>query len=172
VTRSLTSMPPDLDGWCSTDARGADGVIESTQRVRAPGPFVEPSHDGARRLGRAYWAEVRRASHGLVRCRESDRGVELLALGLRPALLTFEPAQLAVESKGVSCSYRIAGGLLARRAGGTLTLTQTSCERDELRVTVTGFLPRLGMLYGPFELRVHHAVSRRYFRRLAREAGR
>ncbi len=125
---------------------------------------------GARRLGRSYWLEVRRASHGLVRCRESDSGVQLLLLSIRPALLTFASAEVTVDSDEIRCSYRIAGGLLARREGGTLSLTQRSGERPELRVEVEGFFPRLGVLYEPLERRFHVSVSRRYLARLINEA--
>ncbi len=154
------------DGWRSLDRRRADGAIDSAQRVLATRASVERSGDGARELGRAYWLEVRRASHGLVRCRESDGGAALLLLGLRPALLSFEPAQVTVDGETVGCSYRIAGGLLARRAGGTLSLTQRSGERTELHVAVEGFFPRLGVLYGPLERPFHVSVSRRYLTRL------
>ena len=104
-----------------------------------------------------------------MRCREGEDRTELLLLGFRPALLAFAPARITVDGEKVSCSYRIAGGLLARRAGGTLTLTQWSGEHPELHVAVEGFFPRLGVLYGPLEQRFHVSVSRRYFARLIDE---
>jgi hypothetical protein len=163
-------MPAPLDGWRSLDRRRADGAIDSAQRVLVERAPVELSADGARRLGRGYWLEVRRASYGLVRCREADGGAELRLLRLRPALLSFGPARLTAGCEEVRCSYRIVGGLLARRAGGCLSLTQRGSTDPELHVEVEGFFPRLGVLYGPFERRFHVSVSRRFFARLIDEA--
>ena len=150
----------------SSDRRRRDGAIETAQRVVAPHPLVESTDEGARSLGRGYWLAVRSISRGLVRCRESDGGVALRLFGFRPALLTFGPPQVAAEPDGVSCTYEITGGLLARRAGGTLRLLQTAGRPVELCVSVAGFFPRLGVLYGPFQRRFHASVSRRYFSRL------
>jgi hypothetical protein len=66
----------------------------------------------------------------------------------------------------VTCTYEIAGGLLARRPGGTLGLEQTGGSRPELSVTVAGFVPRVQLLYEPLERLFHASVSRHYFRRL------
>jgi hypothetical protein len=162
-------MGRELDGWRSTERRGRDGAIDSEQRALAACPVAQLSDGGARLLGRRYWLEVTRASRGLVRCRESDDGVELLLLGFRPPLLAFGPAQVAVDRDLISCSYPIRGGLLARRAGGTLSLVQTGRERPELRVAVKDFAPRLGMLYEPLQRRFHVSVSRRYLSRLVAE---
>jgi hypothetical protein len=103
-----------------------------------------------------------RSTLGLVRVRERIDGVELRVPGLRPALLALEPANVAVAHDRVACTFRIAGGVLARRSGGTLTSTQVGLETAELRVAVKGFHPRLGLLYAPLEHRLHASVSRRY----------
>jgi hypothetical protein len=155
------------DGWGSTDRRGDDGSVESTQRALAPRPVVPVSDGGARRLGRAYGLGVRRAGRGLVRWREDDRGVEVRLLGLRRPLLTLGPAQPSIGGDRVGCTYAIVGGLLARRPGGTLALAQSG---RELEVAVTGFAPRLAVVYRLLERRLHVAVSRRFFRRLIAEA--
>jgi hypothetical protein len=162
-------MRSRLDGWYTLETRRADGAIDSAQRVLATRALVEPSRDGARRLGRGYWSAVTRASLGLVVCRESADGAALHLLGFRPALLTFAPARLTADAETVTCAYEITGGLLARQAGGSLVLTQRSGERTELHVEVEGFFPRLGVLYGPVERRFHILVSRRYLARLIAE---
>ena len=111
-------------------------------------------------------------SRGLARCdafdirsvhvRESTDSVKLRVLGLRPTLLALEPANVPVANDRVPCTFRIGGGVLARRAGGTLMLTQIGVETAELRVAVKGFHPRLGLLYAPLEERLHASVSHRY----------
>ena len=150
------------DGWQSIESR-RNGAVDSEQWALSPQPVVEPTLDGAQRLGREYWRAVRRSTLGFVRSRESEDGVELRVLGLRPALLVFEPAHVAVTDDRVTCTFRIVRGVLARRAGGTLSLTQVGLATPELRVAVKGFYPRLGFLYAPLEQRLHASVSRRYF---------
>lgn len=162
-------MRVGLDGWRSTAHRSPDGSIDSRQWIAVRTPLVEHSPDGARELGRSYWLAVGRASRGVVRCREREDGVALLLLGLRPALLTLGPAELAADAERVSCSYRITGGLLAARAGGTLTLEQTSGGDAEIQVGVRGFTPRLGLVYDRLQRRLHDSASRRYFRELSAE---
>jgi hypothetical protein len=131
--------------------------------VVAPYRVVASTEEGARSLGRSYWLATRSASRGLVRSRESDRGVELRLLGFGPALLSFAPAGVAADGERVSCAYEIRGGLLTRRAGGTIRLVQASGASPELCVSVEGFFPRLSVLYGPLQSRFHAWVSRRYF---------
>jgi len=163
-------MPLELDGWRSRDRSRGDGAIDSAQRAVVTGRLAEPSDDGARKLGHGYWLEVQRATRGLVRCRESDRGVRLLPLGLRPALLALGPARVAVDRDRIRCSYDVLGGVLARRAGGSLTLAQTGLERAEVCIAVEGFFPRLGVLDRRFVRRFHASVSRRYLGRLVEQA--
>jgi hypothetical protein len=162
-------MPLELDDWRSTQRRNADGSIDSRQWIVARTPLVDHSPDGARELGRSYWLAVGRASRGLVRCRESGDGVELRLLGLPGALLTLGPAELAAGAQRVSCSYRITGGLLAARAGGTLTLAQTSGGHAEIEVGVSGFVPRLGLLHDRLQRRLHDSASRSFVRQLSAE---
>ena len=150
------------DGWQSIESR-RNGAVDSEHWALSPQPVVEPTLDGAHRLGREYWRAVRRSTLGLVRSRESDDRVELRLLGLRPALLVFEPAHVAVTDDRVTCTFRIVRGALAQRAGGTLSLTQVGLATPELRVAVKGFYPRLGLQYAPLEQRLHASVSRRYF---------
>jgi hypothetical protein len=78
--------------------------------------------------------------------------------------------ETAVDARGLSCRYRIVGGLLARLPAGTLTLAQLSEPPYELRATVTEFVPRLSTgLYEHLQRRIHVAVSRRFFRALLQE---
>ena len=154
-------MPRLPDGWQSTVSR-RDGAVDSEQWALSPQPVVAPTTEGARRLGHEYWRAVTRSTLGLVRARESGGGVELRLLGLPPALLALERAYVGVEHDRVACTFRIVGGVLTRRPGGTLTLTQVGLETAELRVAVKGFHPRLGLLYTPLEQRFHASVSRRY----------
>ena len=78
----------------------------------------------------------------------------------------------------MSCRYAIEGGLLALRAGGSVTLAQrVAGEQHEISVTVEEYLPRLaarpgapwwtGALYAKGQSPFHAAVSRRYFQLLA-----
>jgi hypothetical protein len=164
-------MRHELDGWRSVHGRGADGSIESDERVTVDSPVVERSEAGARLLGERYWREVASASRGLVRARRAGDGVELRLFERGPSLLRFGPAETTHDAEDVRCRYSIRGGLLARRAGGTLTLSQTGAGRPELRAAVHGFAPRLGAQpYERIQRRLHVAVSRRYFRSLIDEA--
>lgn len=169
-----------LDGWCSTHWHDAEGAIGSEQRALAPRTVVELSDRGATLLGSRYWHEVGRASRGIVRARTSSRGVVLRLAPFGPALLVFGPQETAVQSDKVSCRYPIVGGVLARRPGGALTLSQRGGETVELVARVNGFHPRLavrpgrprwsGALYEQIQARMHVAISRRYFGRLLAEA--
>jgi hypothetical protein len=157
-----------MDGWESWQHRTADGAIESEQRVVLARPVVEFSAAGAERLGRAYWREVRRLTGALVRMRERDGAVELRLLGRGPVLLRFGRPTFEATQTQATCSYPIAGGLLARRAAGEISFEQ---QPGSLRSTIHGFFPRVAF-YDRLQGRAHVAVSRRYFRRLIAEAGR
>ncbi len=164
-------MHVELQGWRSVQGRGPDGSIDSDERVIVARTVVERSEAGARSLGERYWREVNRASRRLARGRTTEGGVELRLLGRGPCLLRFGRAEIAGDGDDVSCRYPILGGLLARRPGGALTLSQTGCDQPELRAAVTGFVPRLrGPLYAQIQRRAHIAISRRYFGRLIQEA--
>jgi hypothetical protein len=141
-------------------------------------PVVEASEAGARTLGITYWRAVDRLTRGGVRASWTGDGGRLKLLG-STTLLSFGPAQLSFDGGVVSCQYAIQGGLLALRAGGLVTLAQRpEGDRQELSVTVEGYLPRLaaragapawtGMLYAKGQTPFHAAVSRRYFALLLR----
>jgi hypothetical protein len=148
-----------LEGWKH------DETSESASLAQ---PVVERTADGARQLGDRYWAEVARASRGLVRPRPTAGGVELRVLGHGPLLLRLAGPELAVADERISCRYRVVGGLLARVPAGALTLTQSPTE---LRAAVTEFTPRLRRgLYAQLQRRIHIAISRRYFHALIRGA--
>jgi hypothetical protein len=154
-----------LQGWHSLHA--LDGSTESLLLAQ---PVIAHSEEGARRLGDRYWAEVAAASRGLVQTRRTRDGVELRILGRGPVLLRLTGPDMAVKTGGISCRYRIVGGLLPRLPAGTLTLSQISKPQHELRATVTEFVPRLSSgLYERLQLRVHVAISRRFFRALIDE---
>jgi hypothetical protein len=151
--------------------------VSSETRVVLTRPAVEASHEGARRLGTAYWQEVRAFSRGLVRPRVGVDGVELVAAGVG-VLLRFGPPETAVEDGVVECRYPIRGGVLAAAPGGWLVLAQSEGEQVELRLAVEGFHPRLARrgrlararagLYDALQAPLHADVSRRFLDRAAR----
>ena len=141
-------------------------------------PVVEASESGARVLGVTYWRSVDRFTRGCVHASWNGGGGRLRLLG-GATLLTFGPPELAFENGVVSCRHEIRGGLLAVRAGGSVTLAQRpEGEQHELSVTVEEYLPRLaarvgapwwtGALYAKGQSPFHAAVSRRYFDLLVR----
>jgi hypothetical protein len=151
-----------LEGWRSAQARGADGAIESDERISVSVALVPSTDEGARMLGERYWAEVRRASFGLVRLHPSAHGNVLRVFGV--PLFRFGAMELVSGSSGVRCSFPIGGGILARRPGGALVLSQTAGPEPELRAAVEGFVPRLSARpYDRIQRRIHVGISRRYF---------
>ena len=154
--------------------RGPAGTIDSDERIMATRPVVDATGDGARELGERYWAEVRRASLGLVRLRPTRDGSELQLHPLQAPLLRFGPTEVYAGADGIACRFPIRGGLLARREGGALLLSQSGGSVSELRAALTGFVPRLGprpgyprwtgSLYDQLQRRIHVAISRRFFR--------
>lgn len=170
-----------LNGWETNERVLESGAFESRQRVLARELLVEHSESGARWLGLAYWQAVGAFTHGGVRARWSAEGGRLVLLGVA-SLLCFGPAELACSEDIVSCRYSIRGGLLALRAGGSVTLAQRRAgEEVELSVVVEEYLPRLaaragapwwtGAVYAKGQSPFHAAVSRRYFELLASRAG-
>ena len=156
------------------------GGFESTQRVLASGPVVDRSESGARWLGIAYWRAVNRVTRGGVCARWTNDGGRLTLGGA--SLLSFGVPELAFSGEVVSCRYAIEGGLLALRAGGSVTLAQRRADDGiELSVVVEEYLPRLaarlgapgwtGALYAKGQRPLHAAVGRRYFELLASRAG-
>jgi hypothetical protein len=139
---------------------------------------VPESRDGAAELGDRYWAEVERFAGRLVRVVRTPGGVELRLLRGGPCLLVLGPAELTASDGLVVCSHAIVGGLLARRPGGRLALSQSGAGGVELRSAITGFFPRLGRgpgrsgpLYAHLQSRIHVRISRRYFRALIEGRG-
>jgi hypothetical protein len=167
-----------VTGWETWECVVESGSFESRQRVLVAGPAVEASEAGARTLGVVYWQAVDHFTRGVVRASWAGDGGKLKLLS-GATLLTFGPAELSFNGGLVSCRYAIEGGRLALRAGGSLTLAQRREDhRQELSVTVEGYLPRLaaragappwtGMLYAKGQSPFHVAVSRRYFELLVR----
>jgi hypothetical protein len=167
-----------VTGWETSERVLQSGGFESRQRVLVAAPVVDASEAGARTLGLTYWRAVDSFSRGVVRASWTGDGGKLKLLG-GATLLTFGPAELSFDGGLVSCRYPVQGGLLALRAGGSVTLAQRP-ERDqqELSVMVEEYLPRLaaragapawtGMLYAKGQSPFHAAVSRRYFELLLR----
>jgi hypothetical protein len=148
------------------------GAFESVQRVALPAPVVAWTTSGARTLGERYWSEVQRSTLGLVRARKASTEPELRLLGRGPVLLRFGAPELVATAELVACLYPICGGLLVRAPGGSISFSQAGSRPVELRSAIDGFFPRLaGMVYRQ-QARLHAALSRRYFARLWREAGR
>lgn len=155
--------------------------MESGQRVELRAPVVAFTDEGARTLGRVYWAVVARSTAGLVRRRRASPGTVLCILGRWPALLRFGEPEIEVSPSLVVCRYPITGGLLARRPGGDISFAQSGGEQPDLRSSIRGFFPQLaartggprwtGALYEHLQSRAHVAISRRYFTRLL-EGGR
>ena len=167
-----------MTGWETSERVLESGAFDSRQRVLVAEPAVEASEAGARTLGITYWRAVDRLTRGGIRASWTGDGGRLKLLG-GVSLLTFGPAQLSFDGGLVSCRYAIQGGFLALRAGGSVTLAQRpEGDRQELSVTVEGYLPRLaartgaptwtGMLYAKGQTPFHAAVSRRYFELLLR----
>ena len=173
--------PLVLHSWHTSERMLDSGGFESTQRVRASEPVVESSESGARWLGIAYWQAVNRFTRGGVRARWAHDGGRLTLLG-GASLLSFGTPELEFSGEVASCRYAIQGGLLALRAGGSVTLAQRRAHEEvELSVIVEEYLPRLaarlgaptwtGALYAKGQSPLHAAVSRRYFELLASRAG-
>jgi hypothetical protein len=171
-------MVVPLTGFETSERVLESGGFESRQRVLVAEPVVEASEAGARTLGVTYWQAVDRFTRGGVRAswRGGEGRLKLLGGG---TLLTFGEPQLSFEAGLVSCRHAIQGGLLAARAGGSVTLAQRpEGDRQELSVTVEEYLPRLaaragapawtGMLYAKGQSPFHARVSRLYFEFLLR----
>lgn len=156
----------DLVGWASTQRTGADGAVDSEQRVTVDRPVVACSEEGARQLASRYWVALRRLGRGLLAVREHAGGVDVRVLGRGPLVLVLGPLETTHSRTSAAAAHPILGGLLARRGGGSISFEQTVGERVELRSRITGFYPRRGPFYALVQRRLHLAVSRRYFRRL------
>jgi hypothetical protein len=164
--------------WTTTEHLHDSGAFESVQLTVVSGPAVEESEAGARWLGMAYWRSVTDVTRGAVRATWSAQGGRLRLLG-GPTLLRFGLPVLRHDGGLISCRYTIEGGLLALRAGGTVTLQQRRRgDEHELSVDVEGYRPRLappagwpswaGVLYARGQQPFHAAVSRHYFDIVAR----
>ena len=167
-----------VTGWETSERILETGAFESRQRGFVAEPVVDACEAGARTLGVTYWQAVDRFTRGAVRASWTGGGGTLNLLG-GATLLTFGQPELSFDGGLVSCRHAIQGGLLALRAGGSVTLAQRpEGDQQELSVTVEEYLPRLaaragappwtGMLYAKGQSPFHAAVSRRYFELLLR----
>jgi hypothetical protein len=165
----------DLTGWSSTERISPSGAVQFEQLVTATRPLVEQSEAGARELAKSYWMAVESTTRRLVRARERNGEIRLVLFG-RLTVLRFAAPETVVDGAGVLTRFPIAGGLLARSPGGSITFSQSAPPAVQLRATIDGFFPRLagrpgapswtGALYRHVQQRIHTNVSRRYFRRL------
>jgi hypothetical protein len=132
----------------SVSVKHDDGTIDTFQRAHV-GSELDPAE-----LERLYWDEIGRATMGATRF---SRGAIRFA-GVGPAILRFGPP--------LDGSRAIAGGLFARRAGGTISW---QADHEHTSVTVEGFAP---LLIGPLwriEAWFHDRIGRRFLARVARE---
>jgi hypothetical protein len=159
--------------WQTTERVLECGAFESKQWTLIAEAVVESSESGARWLGVTYWQAVDRFSHGSVRARWTGSGGRLTLLG-GLSLLRFGLPELSFSDEVVSCRFAIQGGLLAVRAGGSVTLSQRRfVDGVELTVLVEEYVPRLaaragaprwtGVLYAKGQSPFHAGVSRHYF---------
>ncbi|HZN22167.1 MAG TPA: hypothetical protein VFB57_06390 [Gaiellaceae bacterium] len=165
-------------GWLTSESLGESGAVESRQWIALERLLVSPDAAGAVELGRRYLAEIGPFTRGLVTTKLASDETALL-LGRAIPLLRFGAATTEVREDGVSCRFRITGGLLAARAGGSLTVEQRSAPR-QLELAVVGYVPRLGtsrrrwslrrLLYTSVQVRAHRAISRRFLEGAAEEA--
>jgi hypothetical protein len=156
-------------------------TVHSEESFALARPVVPVTRDGAGRLGSAYWNEVERSTRGAVRARRTPESiVELRLFGRPPALLRFGAPEIEVEPTGISCTYPVLGGLLARAAGGELVFEQRRSPTWCVRTLVRDFSPRFagrpgragwrGFVYHQVQARLHRAIGRRYVARLVRES--
>jgi hypothetical protein len=146
VGGSGATVPGGMD---NLSVRHEDGTIDVLERGQGE-VALDP-----RRLEQLYWEEIRRATFGVVRF---SRGAIRL-LGLWPVVLRFGPL--------VDGRRAIAGGLMARRAGGSIAWR---ADGEQTSVAVERYAP---LLRGPLwrlQLSFHYLVGRRFLARVAREA--
>jgi hypothetical protein len=156
----------ELAGWGSWRRIGADGAVDSEQRVQVDAAVVGRSEGGARRLAASYWDELNGFGRRLFSARQHPGGVDVRFLRSGPVLLALGPVETEISGTAIAASHPILGGLLVRRRGGRISFEQLEREPIELRSRISGFYPRRGPFYGLVQWKLHVAVSRRYFRRL------
>ena len=171
-----------MRGWETNERVLESGGFESRQRVLVAEPCRRALGVG-RALARRELLACGRRRDARQRARDvAGRGRPPPAARRRDAA----PVRIAgapARGRLVSCRYPIEGGLLALRAGGSVTLAQQDEGAEhELSVTVEEYLPRLaaragapwwtGALYAKGQSPFHAAVSRRYFELLVRGARR
>lgn len=167
--------------WHTNEVETASGAVESRQWIELPEVVVAAGEDGARELGDRYLDEIGSVTHGLVRSKSTaGGGVTLVLVGAVP-LLHFGVSETAVENDRIECRFRIDGGLLAARAGGSLVIAQSTSPAPVLELAVAGYFPRLRgrprrwslrrTLYSVIQARAHRVISRRFLERAVEEAG-
>ena len=132
----------------SVSVKQDDGTIYLCQRANVA------SELDAAQLERLYWDEIRRVTWGVARfSRDAIR-----VCGVWPVILRFGPL---VDGRRL-----IAGGLVARRAGGTI---RWQADGEHTSVEVQGFAPLLRGSLWALEAWFHDVVGRRFLSRVSRE---
>jgi len=132
----------------SVVTRHSDGTVGLVHRAKVKGS-VDPAV-----LERLYWDEIRRVTLGAARF---SRGAIRVG-GVWPVILRFGPP--------VDGRRAIAGGLFARRAGGSI---EWRSNGEEASVAVDGFVPLLQGHLWRVEEWFHGLIGRRFFQRVEQE---
>ena len=133
----------------SVSVKHDDGTIDSFQRAHVG------SELDSTQLERLYWDEIRRGTLGAAKF----SGGAIRIGGFWP-ILRFGSL--------VDGRRPIAGGLFARRAGGTIGW---QADGEHTAVIVEGFAPLLGGPLWRVEAWFHDLIGRRFLARVARETG-
>ena len=129
----------------SVSVKHDDGTIDTFQRAHVG------SELDSTQLERLDWDEIRRVTLGVVKFSRDAIRVG----GVWPVILSFGPL--------VDGRRSIAGGLFARRAGGTI---RWQSDGEHTAVTVQGFAPLLGGPFWRVEAWLHDLIGRRFLARV------
>ena len=113
-----------VTGWETSERVLESSGFESRQRVLVAEPVVEASEAGARTLGVTYWQAVNHFTRGGVRASWTGGGGKLKLLGGADAAHVRAAGAVVRRRSRQRAGTRSSGGLLALRAGGSVTLAQ------------------------------------------------
>ena len=137
-------------------------------------PVVACSRDGALELGRRYWREVERASDGVLRLRAVGDETGLRLVGVGPVAPALRAARGGRRRRRRSLQIRDPRRSAGASPVGSITLSQSNSRAARaLCGDRSGSFPRLGRtpaLRTSSSAASTSCISRRYFRRLLREA--
>jgi hypothetical protein len=129
--------------------RREDGTVDVLERGQGD-VALDPQG-----LEQFYWDEIRRATFGVARF--SRGGIRVF--GLWPVVLRFGPL--------VDGRRAIVGGLMARRAGGSIAWC---ADGEQISIAVERYAPLLRGRLWRLQLSFHCLVGRRFLARIAGEA--